>query len=152
MAYQYYIKRFDSTFQKEPKIRQKEWLDCAEELDLEIQKDAVIGPGGGKPSVAHHALLYCPERGGNREILLLFSEEVGYGITTRVDFDEAIDTLREVGEYLQAFVYGDEGELYYMPGYGDVQGDISIHDIREGIQEPVNDMREVYLKFRKTGY
>jgi len=151
MAYQFYIKRFDSAFQKTLKIRKKEWLDCAEDLELKIQENSFIGPAAGKDSVPHHGVPYFSKDAGRWVELLLFTEEQGYGATLRVDFDDAIDTLREIGEYLKAVVYGDEGELYYLPGFGDVPADISIHDIRESVSEPVTDMSELYFKYRKSG-
>jgi len=146
MAYEIYIKRFDKSLQKALKIKAKEWEECADELDLKIQKGFWTSERDGKVKVLADAMLVFSQD-EFEWVPLLICHKRGYGSTVSLAH---LSILREIGDLLDAFIYGDDGEVYFIPSYGDVSRDVSIWDLQEGMRDFDGDLNALYFKYRKT--
>lgn len=151
MAYQFYVKRFDKAFKEIQKIKLTEWNKVFQEVnDLKSVKIAST-EYAGEMSNSYQIMQYWSQSEGGWSNLLFFDSKDGYACTARIDdFDEAIIKLREVASFLEAFIYGDEGEVYFIPNFGNVSGDISISDLKHGFEEFGDDWNSIYFKYRNT--
>lgn len=133
------------------KIKDKEWRRSIEELEkVKIVENALIMKKDGIVEQSWNQIEYFSNSQWAWEPLLQYSEKDGFGTTPgRFDMEEVLPLLREIAEYLGAFVYGDEGEVYFIPGFGDVPGDVSIFEMREGVPDSGDDFRALYLKYKK---
>ncbi len=120
MAYEYHVARFDKTLMEKVKIEPEAWEKCAEDLGLRIEKGAF-----GIGDISYDQMLYFSERESEWTSTLVYSVEEGYGYT-KVG---SIPVLQKIGKYLNAFVYGDDYEVYCIPEYGAVDGDINLSDL-----------------------
>jgi hypothetical protein len=54
------------------------------------------------------------------------------------DSDVSYEKAIEIAEYLSATIYGDENEVYYLPGYGIIYDDVEI----ENPEVSLDDLRK----------
>ena len=125
MGYKYHLARFEKMLVEKEKIEPHLWEKCAEDLGLKIEKGAF-----GIGDTSYDQMFYFSETESKWISTLVYSVEEGYG-DTKVG---SIPVLQKIGKYLNAFVYGDDLEVYCIPEHGAVNGEIYLADLYYNLQ------------------
>lgn len=114
MAYEIHLGRFSGDLQKVP-VSKQEWRNCAEKLaGLRFVEE------GFPASIETYSEQY------QDWIPVFWISDDGSGFMRASGFfqsDVSFERAIEIATLLQAFIYGDDGEIYFLPGYGAVIDD-----------------------------
>ncbi len=134
MAYEIHLGRFSEDLQKVP-ISKQEWRNCAEKLEglrfIEGEFPESIETYSEQYQDWIPVFWISNDGSGFMRSSGFFQSEVSY--------ERAV----QIATHLKAFVYGDEGEIYFLPGYGILYDDVE----RENPELNVEDLRRYKTAF-----
>lgn len=120
MAYEIHIYRYSNDFKQVQKIEKDEWKKCCQVLD-------------NLKFVSENSSFSIKNFNSElKEWIPIFwiHHADGSGTMRAQGFEISIDKAFEIAEFLKAIIIGDEGEIYYLSQYGQVENaTISIEEL-----------------------
>ncbi|HEY3401896.1 MAG TPA: hypothetical protein VGK59_00830, partial [Ohtaekwangia sp.] len=108
MAYEIHIARLEDDLETEIPITTEEWIECVRQLkDLRyVEEDFPDSiQTYSRETSEWIPVFWVNEDGGSMR---------ASGFFNSVSYEKAI----EIARYLNAYIFGDESEVYYLPGLG----------------------------------
>ena len=119
----YFGNRFTENLANEIPILEEEWLKCTKEIDnIRFDKYSKSIQTYYKEDQTWMPIFWISENGGSMR---------DSGFFQRLNFEKAID----IAEYLKAYIYGDEGEIIYLPNFGVLFDESDADNIELNIEE-----------------
>ncbi|MDW7692125.1 hypothetical protein R9C00_14710 [Flammeovirgaceae bacterium SG7u.111] len=115
MSYEIHIGRFSEDLEEEVSIVTKEWIESTEIIE-DIQYN----------QLGHQELIEAFSEQLNKWIPIFWLTKRGGSMRASAFFNNPIcyEKAIEIAQHFQAFIYGDEGEIYFLPEYGIVYDDV----------------------------
>jgi hypothetical protein len=117
MAYEVHLSRYSEDLKTELPVQSEEWAACANALGYRYVENDCIE--------AHSVELQ-----GWFPVFWIGEDGTGHMKITPLMENNFYEKALEIAKYLDAFIIGEEGEIYFLPNYG-----VLINDVEEDSDE-----------------